>query len=143
MHHYTAYAEWCQTPLARIRYGKRALLRYLVRMERSRLGAGWVPTDASFGARLALLRQRMGWGNTKEAALACGLPVQSWRGWERDNRMPRDYIGTCQKIADATGVDVWWLAGLDRRDEGPVPTELPRKDSNLQPFGYPALEVAS
>jgi transcriptional regulator with XRE-family HTH domain len=101
--------------------------------------SGWVATDAAFGARLALIRQRMGWGNTKEAALACGLPVQSWRGWERDNRAPRDFIGTCQKIADATGCDLIWLAGLD----GTRPkVELPRLDSNQQPSGYQIRRVA-
>ena len=47
---------------------------------------GWVADDSEFGARLALIRQRMAWGNVKEAALACGLPVESWRNWERDGR---------------------------------------------------------
>ena len=91
---------------------------------------GWVATDATFGARLALIRQRCGWGNTKEAALACGLPVQSWRGWERDGRQPRDFIQVCEKIAKATGCDVFWLAGL------------PRLDSNQEPAGYLSLQVA-
>lgn len=84
-----------------------------------------MPDDEAFGARLALVRQRMGWGNVKEAALACGLPVESWRGWERDGRLPRDLVGTCRAIAQRTGADVNWLAGLanDRgpgqRDQGP------------------------
>lgn len=108
--------------------------------------AGWVATDASFGARLALVRQRMGWGNTKEAALACGLPVQSWRGWERDNRAPRDFVGTCRKIAAATGCDIWWLAGLDRQppasSEAGGAGELPRQDSNLEPSGYATRAAA-
>lgn len=86
---------------------------------------GWGPDDAEFGARLALVRQRMGWGNVKEAALACGLPVESWRNWERDGRKPRDYIAVCQKISARTGADLSWLAGL------------PRLDSNQQPAGYP------
>jgi hypothetical protein len=90
---------------------------------------GWVPDATSFGARLALIRQRMEWGNVKEAALACGLPVESWRNWERDGRQPRDYMRVCQVIAEHTGVDVTWLA------VGPQPG-LPRKDSNLQPAGY-------
>ena len=33
---------------------------------------GWIPDADSFGARLALIRQQLGWGNVKEAALACG-----------------------------------------------------------------------
>lgn len=84
----------------------------------------WIARDSdSFGARLALVRQRMGWGNVKEAALACGLPVESWRGWERDNASPRNLIDACRKIAARTGCDVHWLAGL------------PRMDSNHQPPG--------
>ena len=82
---------------------------------------GWIPTGAHFGARLALVRQHVGWGNVTEAALACGLPVASWRNWERDGRLPRDLITVCRKIADRTGCDLGWLAGL------------PQKDSNLQP----------
>jgi hypothetical protein len=77
----------------------------------------WVPSDETFGARLALVRQHMGWGNTREAAVACGLPVESWRGWERDNRLPRDYATVCRKIADRTGVNLVWLMGADRARE--------------------------
>lgn len=75
---------------------------------------GWVPDD-TFGARLALVRQRFGW-NVKEAALACGVPVQSWRGWERDNMRPRDLVSVCRQIADATGASYDWL--LDGRLPG-------------------------
>ena len=73
-------------------------------------GGTWVPDLTSFGSRLALVRQRMGWGNVKEAALACGLPVSSWRNWERDGRQPRDYMTACQQVAQRTGVDLAWLA---------------------------------
>lgn len=72
---------------------------------------GWRPDDTSFGARLALIRHSCGW-NVKEAALACGLPVQSWRNWETAGRRPQDYISVCEKIAERTGVDIAWLAGL-------------------------------
>lgn len=71
---------------------------------------GWVPDAGdAFGARLALVRQRMGWGNVKEAAVACGLPVESWRNWERDNREPRNYLEVCRTISNATGVSFMWL----------------------------------
>jgi len=60
----------------------------------------------------------MGWGNVKEAALACGVPVESWRNWERDGRLPRDIIGVCRAIAAKTGADPTWLAGL-ANDGGP------------------------
>lgn len=50
----------------------------------------------------------MGW-NAKEAALACGLPAQSWRNWEAGKR-PHDYIDVCRKIATRTGCSAEWLA---------------------------------
>lgn len=69
----------------------------------------WVPGD-TFGARLALIRQRMGGWNVKRIAEFCGLDDQSWRNWERgDTNGPRDYEGTCKKIAVATGCDLRWL----------------------------------
>lgn len=73
----------------------------------------WVPDDSSLGARLALLRQAMGWGNVKEAAVACGVPVESWRTWERDNVTPRNLPEIAWRISQATGVDYGWL--LDPR----------------------------
>ena len=69
---------------------------------------GWVPSDAEFASRLALVRNKLGW-NAKEAALACGLPAQSWRNWETGLH-PRDYAKVCQAIAARTGVSVEWLA---------------------------------
>jgi hypothetical protein len=69
----------------------------------------WIPSDASFGARLALVRQQMQWGNIAEAALACGVPTESWRSWERDNRLPRDLHQKAERIAGATGCDLMWL----------------------------------
>ena len=67
----------------------------------------WVP-ELTFGARLALVRQRMGW-NVKEAARACGLPAQSWRGWELQGRAPHNFVTVALQIATATGVDLDWL----------------------------------
>jgi len=72
---------------------------------------GWRPDDSTFGARLALIRHACGW-NIKEAALACGLPVQSWRNWENDQRMPHDLVKVCTAISQRTGVDIGWLAGM-------------------------------
>lgn len=68
--------------------------------------SGWVPED-SFGARLALVRQRMGW-NVLQAATACGQNDDSWRGWER-GASPRKLHWVCRDIADATGCDFDWL----------------------------------
>jgi len=72
-------------------------------------GTSWVPTDGTFGARLALVRQRMAWGNVKEAAEACGLPVESWRTWERDGVSPRRIVEVSQLIAERTGCSFAWL----------------------------------
>lgn len=70
---------------------------------------GWVPSDREFAARLALIRNRMGW-NLKEAALACGLPPSSWTNWETKGKRPHDYVQVCQLIATRTGASVEWLA---------------------------------
>jgi hypothetical protein len=75
-------------------------------------GRDWRPDDRTFGARLALVRQHMGWGNVREAALACGVPSESWRSWERDGRTPRDYARIVMAIHARTGVDAAWLAGV-------------------------------
>lgn len=69
----------------------------------------WIPDDASFGARLALIRHHMGWGNVKQAARECGLSVESWRRWERDNRLPRDVVDRVRMISARTGCDFDWL----------------------------------
>lgn len=69
----------------------------------------WIPNaDDSFGARLALVRWKMSW-NMKEAALACGLPQQSWRQWEVIGSRPRNYAEVAAAISQATGVDDYWL----------------------------------
>jgi hypothetical protein len=67
----------------------------------------WVP-ELTFGARLALVRQRMGW-NVKEAARICGVPAQSWRGWEVHGRVPHNLVTISMQIATATGCDYLWL----------------------------------
>lgn len=51
----------------------------------------------------------MGWGNLKEAAEACDIPVQSWRAWERDNVTPRNYTEIVWQIAERAGCDYGWL----------------------------------
>lgn len=69
----------------------------------------WTPDASTFGARLALVRQHMGWGNVKEAADACGLPAENWRRWERDGIEPRRLTTIAMTIATKTGCDYIWL----------------------------------
>jgi len=73
----------------------------------SNLEQGWTVDDSTFGARLALVRQRMRW-NIKEAARECGIPAASWGTWE-DGAMPRRYVEMCRLIAERTGADYGWL----------------------------------
>lgn len=69
----------------------------------------WVPRD-TFGARLALVRQHMGW-NIAEAARACALDPQSWANWE-SGASPRRFEEVAEKIHKAAGCNlVWLLAG--------------------------------
>lgn len=82
---------------------------------------GWTPDASTFGARLALLRQAMHWGNVKEAAEACGIPPQTWRTWERDGREPHRLTTVAKQISGVTGVDWRWLA-LGPDDDGGEPT---------------------
>jgi hypothetical protein len=106
--------------------------------------AAWTADDATFPARLALIRQRMGWGNVTEAAVACGVPVESWRNWERDGRKPHDYIGVCEKVSAASGCDYGWL--VNRRPSG-APFEAPKpvNDGDSRGYGlqFPRLVVAA
>jgi hypothetical protein len=80
--------------------------------ERLRNGhpTGWIPDTSTFGARLALVRQHMGWGNVKQAAQLCSIAPETWRTWERDNIEPKSLVSACMKIAGVTGVDYRWLA---------------------------------
>ncbi len=67
----------------------------------------WIPDDSVFAARLAKVRNRMGW-NAKEAAVECGLPPQSWRNWEA-GKGPRDVVRVSRQISERTGVSLEWL----------------------------------
>ena len=101
---------------------------------------GWVPTLNTFGARLAVVRQRMGWGNLKEAAIACGLPPASWRSWERDGVSPRRVVEIARGISERTGVDYMWLltgqTPSDPRPDGPAEAVCAIRDSNPEPADW-------
>jgi hypothetical protein len=91
---------------------------------------GWIPGDGTFGARLALIRQRVGWGNVAEAARACGIPTETWRTWESrtDDSLPRKAVESCRQIAAVTGVDAGWLlTGHPSAD----PSKSHESDKNL------------
>jgi hypothetical protein len=110
------------------------------------MGESWVPSDQFFGARLALVRQKMGWGNVKEAALACQLPQESWRSWERDNRQPRDFQSICEKIAARTGCDLFWLMtgrGYSDQRSGPVRPGDTSQDPRSDTRRYSPSELAA
>lgn len=70
---------------------------------------GWTADASTFGARLALIRQHMGWGNIAKAAKECGVPTDSWRNWEVDGREPHRLITIAVAIATKTGCDLDWL----------------------------------
>lgn len=112
------------------------------RMSTHPAGDAWVPSDAEFGARLALVRHACKW-NVKEAALACGLNAQSWRDWEIHGRSPRNVAEVAAQIAARTGVDDYWLmtGRKNPRQGGPGGGGLPRLDSNQQPSGERIAQV--
>lgn len=66
----------------------------------------WVPED-DFRARLALVRNRMGW-NVKDAGELTGVGDVNWRNWEH-GKHPRNLEEVCRKIAAATGCSYQWL----------------------------------
>jgi len=84
------------------------------------LNQGWTVDDSTFGARLALVRQRMQW-NIKEAARECGIPAASWGAWE-SGAMPRRYTEMCQLIANRTGANFMWLLAGPQGQGSPATT---------------------
>lgn len=77
---------------------------------------GWTAAGESFGARLALIRHRMGW-NIKEAAVNCAIPPQTWRFWELIGGQPRNLMEVCERISRITRCDSEWLAhGFENGD---------------------------
>lgn len=105
--------------------------------------ASFIPTTDTFGARLALVRQYMGW-NQKEAALACGFPQATWREWELSGREPHRMDAAADKISAATKIDHYWL--MSGRTSGPSPTpgkvtspDGPRPEGSDVTSRYPRL----
>ena len=105
---------------------------------------GWIAADATFGARLALVRQKMGWGNIAKAAKECGVPTDSWRNWEVDGVEPRRLVTIAMTIASRTGCDYLWLVHGPGRGDYP-PTNGLGPDSSasrwLEPHVLPRRPV--
>lgn len=97
--------------------------------------AGWVATDATFGARLVLIRQKMGWGNIAKAARECGVPTDSWRNWEVDGVEPHRRTTIAKMIATRTGCDYLWL--VHGPDRGGVPSTGPDSGTRVIPARKP------
>ena len=106
-------------------------------------GSAWIPDDASFGARLALIRWQKRW-NQKEAALACGFAYSTWRKWE-DGANPHNLVDVAAQVATRTGVDEYWLMTGRRQAGGgggggpsiPVSDGFPSlDDSPTKPFAW-------
>lgn len=119
---------------------------YLVVVDNSqdeRTSPGWTADDGTFGARLALIRQRMSWGNVKEAATACGLPVESWRTWERDNVTPRRIVEIALIISERTGCDYGWLLTGPRLREGRLITTGSRAQETVLAPNYGLASMTS
>lgn len=81
-------------------------------------GRGLIPDDSQFKIRLAIVEGIAGWTNVKEAALACGLPVESYRGWRTKGRIPRNMAEVAERICAAT-----IRAAEDRRQRGEPVTD--------------------
>lgn len=78
----------------------------------------WIPRTDSFGARLALVRWRMGW-NVAEAERECGLTQNTWAGYE-GGREPRRYVEIVNRIVLRTSVDKMWLMTGEGSPVGPT-----------------------
>ena len=102
------------------------MLRVMTTDAGTQQAAPWTADASTFGARLALVRQHMGWGNVKTAAEKCGLPVESWRNWERDGVEPRRLTTIAMTIASVAGCDYLWLVhGPDRGGARPTTRYAP------------------
>lgn len=89
----------------------------------------WIPDTSSFGARLALVRWKMGW-NIAEAERECGTTQNLWANWEAGS-MPRQLVEIVTKIAWNSKVDRNWLL---TGDGSPEP--------NPRPNGYKVGHLA-
>jgi hypothetical protein len=92
----------------------------------------WIPDTAAFGARLALVRWKMGW-NIAEAERECGTTQNLWANWEAGS-MPRQLVEVAGKIAWASKVNRNWLLTGEGSPGSPV-TSLYRRERKSQKWG--------
>lgn len=89
----------------------------------------WNPTASSFGARLALVRWKMGW-NVAEAERECGTTQNLWANWESGS-MPRQLVEVVTKIAWKAKVERnWLLTGEETPKDGTVTRLYPSRKSH-------------
>lgn len=108
---------------------------------------GWVAED-TWGARLALVRQRMGW-NYEQAGHACEIEPETWRQWEKVGRSPRKIHEVARRISDQSGANyVWLMAGGPLRSRcfslalvPPLDGQQGQLDLGLPPLGRADLQV--
>lgn len=80
----------------------------------------WIPDVSTFGARLALVRWRMGW-NVREAERECNLSQNTWGNWE-EGALPRDLNSVVNRIVLRTQVaKMWLLTGEGSPEPGNTP----------------------
>lgn len=90
-------------------------------MTNTALRSNWIPDTATFGARLALVRWRMGW-NLKEAERECHLTQNTWSGYEA-GKEPRRFVEVVNRIVLRTSVDKIWLMTGEGSPEPSAPQE--------------------
>lgn len=100
----------------------------------------WVPDTSTFGARLALIRWKMGW-NIREAERECGISQNNWSGWEQ-GKAPRKIVEVVSSIHWATGVSRDWLMFGVGNPNGPE-DESHLGESNSRPIHYKVGIVSS
>lgn len=94
----------------------------------------WIPEE-TFGDRLRRVRRALGMNQeTFAARLGEDVGVKALGAWETGTREPRGAVSLAKRIELAFNVPAAWLLGLDTPPTGGGP-ELPRQDSNLEPFG--------
>lgn len=112
----------------------------MVSMSTTGLAPNWVPDASTFGARLALVRWRMGW-NIREAERECNISQNLWGGWEA-GKEPRNFIEIVNRIVLRTQVDrVWLMTGEGSPAPGPRPVTDVFRDGTVAITERPVVDL--